>query len=160
MVTCLHLLFNMYGLFVVGQDVEQKVGTKKFLWVYFIGGLAAALCSLYVNVFKIGVGASGAIFAVFGFALITDIAHARREKRSIAPLLINFFLFLIINLVLAESLNADNAAHFGGLAFGLIIGGIYLLNSRAILIAPIVVINLLPPPPVSSELLQLLSKSS
>src|SRR5690348_15774163 len=37
----LHLLFNMYGLLVVGQVVERHVGVKTFLLVYFIGGLAA-----------------------------------------------------------------------------------------------------------------------
>jgi membrane associated rhomboid family serine protease/antitoxin component YwqK of YwqJK toxin-antitoxin module len=135
----LHLLFNMYGLLVVGQDVERQAGTKVFLLVYLIGGLAAGLCSLYVNVFVPGVGASGAIFALFGFALVINIIQARRENTSIAPLVINFFLFLAINIMLAESLHADNAAHLGGAFCGVVLGIIYTLYRR-----PLILVSALP----------------
>jgi membrane associated rhomboid family serine protease/antitoxin component YwqK of YwqJK toxin-antitoxin module len=140
----LHLLFNMYGLLVVGQEVERHAGTKTLLLVYFIGGLAAGLCSLYVNVFVPGVGASGAIFALFGFALVVNIAQARRENTSITPLLINFFLFLGINVMLAESLHADNAAHLGGAGCGVLMGIIFVLYQRPFVLAgmlPILIIT-------------------
>jgi len=47
----------MVALFAAGKEVEQEVGTKKFLWVYFLSGVAAALTSLYWSLFTIGVGA-------------------------------------------------------------------------------------------------------
>lgn len=117
-----HLLVNMYGLYSVGSWIEASVGTKKFLWVYFVAGTAAGLCSLYFSLFTIGVGASGAIFGIFGFALIVSIFLSRREGKSLTPILTNFAIFLGINLLLAKAVNADNAAHFGGLAAGIMIG--------------------------------------
>jgi membrane associated rhomboid family serine protease len=116
-----HLAFNMYALFSVGSEVESMTGTKKMLWVYFVSGIAAALSSLFFSLFAIGVGASGAIFGLFGFALIINLFVSRKEGRSMSPILINFAVFLGINLLMAKAVNADNAAHFGGLAAGIII---------------------------------------
>jgi membrane associated rhomboid family serine protease/antitoxin component YwqK of YwqJK toxin-antitoxin module len=118
----LHLLINMYGLYSVGSEVEQFTGSKKFLAVYLICGLGASLASLYIGIFQISVGASGAIFGMFGFSLVINVILNRKLKRSIAPVLLNFFIFLAINIAIAKSVRADNAAHFGGLATGLLIG--------------------------------------
>ncbi|HZY81379.1 MAG TPA: rhomboid family intramembrane serine protease [Cyclobacteriaceae bacterium] len=125
-----HLLFNMYGLLVVGQDVEANVGTKKFLVVYLVTGLAAALCSMYFNLFVIGVGASGAIFGLFGFGLIVNITLHQRSGMSIGPLIVNFVVFLGINILLAQQLNADNAAHIGGVLCGILIGIVTVVLRR------------------------------
>ncbi|MEX2231993.1 MAG: rhomboid family intramembrane serine protease [Cyclobacteriaceae bacterium] len=118
----IHIAVNMAALFSVGFQVEGLTGTKKFLAVYFFSGLASALNSLYWSLFSIGVGASGAIFGLFGFSLIINIYLSRKTGRSLIPILINFGVFVAINLLIAESVNADNAAHFGGLGAGLIIG--------------------------------------
>lgn len=118
----MHLGFNMYALYVIGGEIEQMAGTKKFTVVYFVSGIASALNSLYWSMFTIGVGASGAIFGLFGFSLIINIFLSRRDGKSMRPLLLNFGVFIGINLLIAKSVNADNAAHFGGLAAGLIIG--------------------------------------
>lgn len=125
----MHLLFNMYALFSVGSEVEQITGTKKFLWIYFICGFTASLASLYFNLFTIGVGASGAIFGLFGFSLVIQIAESRKNNHPVIPLVINFIIFLVVNLFFAEALNADNSAHMGGLAGGLALGMISLLNT-------------------------------
>lgn len=118
----LHLAFNMYALFTVGSEVERVTGSLKFLWIYFLCGITASLASLYFNLFVIGVGASGAIFGLFGFSLVMQIAESKKQERPLAPLLINFVFFLGVNLLFAKALNADNAAHMGGLAGGIILG--------------------------------------
>jgi membrane associated rhomboid family serine protease/antitoxin component YwqK of YwqJK toxin-antitoxin module len=125
----LHLAVNMYALFAVGSGLEPLVGTRKFLAVYLVTGVAAALNSLYWNLFSIGVGASGAIFGVFGFSLMISIFFSRKTPKSLAPVLINFTFFVGINLLIGESVNADNAAHFGGLCAGIVIG-LYSLAQR------------------------------
>jgi len=125
----MHLLFNMYALFSVGSEVEQITGTKKFLWIYFLGGFTASLASLYFNLFTVGVGASGAIFGLFGFSLVVQIAESRKNDHPVLPILFNFIIFLVINFLFAEALNADNSAHMGGLAGGLILGVISLFNT-------------------------------
>lgn len=118
----LHLAFNMYALYSVGSVLERQIGTKKYMAVYFIAGLASALNSLYWSLFTIGVGASGAIFGLFGFSLVLNIFLSRREGLSIRPILTNFAIFIIINLLFAKAFNADNAAHIGGLAAGALLG--------------------------------------
>lgn len=118
----LHIGFNMYALYSVGQDVEQETGPLKFLVVYFICGVAAALTSLWWTLFSIGVGASGAIFGLFGFSLVSNLVRTRKSGHSITPLAVNFGLFLILNLVMAEALHADTSAHLGGLACGIVLG--------------------------------------
>ena len=123
----MHLFFNMYALFSVGNEVEQITGTKKFLWIYFLSGLTASLASLYFNLFTIGVGASGAIFGLFGYSLVVQIAEGRKSDHPVVPIVINFIVFL--NLLCAKMLNADNSAHMGGLAGGLILGVISLFNT-------------------------------
>ncbi|MCW5910362.1 MAG: rhomboid family intramembrane serine protease [Cyclobacteriaceae bacterium] len=124
----LHLAFNMYALFAAGSEVERITGPVKFLWICFLCGITASLASLYFNLFTIGVGASGAIFGLFGFSLVVQIAESRKEDRPIAPLITNFIIFLGVNLLYAKMLNADNAAHMGGLAGGLLLGAASLLN--------------------------------
>ncbi len=125
----MHLLFNMYALFSVGNEVEQITGTKKFLWIYFFGGFTASLASLYFNLFTIGVGASGAIFGLFGYSLVIQIAESRKNNHPVVPIVINFIIFLVVNLLFAKALNADNAAHMGGLAGGLLLGVISLFST-------------------------------
>lgn len=117
-----HIIFNMYALYSVGAEVETEVGLMKFLWVYFLSGIAAALASLYWSLFSIGVGASGAIFGLFGFSLIINVLRSRELGHSVTPIFINFGIFLAINLFLAEAFHADTAAHLGGLACGIVLG--------------------------------------
>jgi membrane associated rhomboid family serine protease/antitoxin component YwqK of YwqJK toxin-antitoxin module len=127
----LHLAFNMYALYTVGSSVEQETSTQKFLWVYFLSGIAAALNSLYWNLFTIGVGASGAIFGLFGFSLVINLFHSRKEGNSVMSILVNFIIFLGINLLFAKALNADNSAHLGGLGMGIVIGLFSLFAKRS-----------------------------
>lgn len=127
----LHLFVNMYALYALGVGLEAYAGTTKFVLIYFVTGIAAALASLSFSVFTIGVGASGAIFGVYGFGLIVNIQRNRESELPIGPFIINFILLLAINLLIAKSVHADNAAHVGGLAAGLVIGLFHMLTKTA-----------------------------
>lgn len=118
----IHILFNMYALFSVGSEVESEIGFKKFLWVYFCAGIASALASMYWSLFSIGVGASGAIFGLFGFSLFNNLLRSRQLGYSLAPIFLNFCIFMGINLYFAKAFNADTAAHLGGLVCGIVLG--------------------------------------
>ncbi len=124
----MHLAFNMYALFVVGSEVERSVGTRKFILIYFACGFIASLVSMYFNLFTIGVGASGAIFGLFGFSLAEQVSANRKNLPSLVGILVNFALFVGINLLYARALNADNAAHFGGLLAGVALGAAAQIN--------------------------------
>src|SRR3989344_6933313 len=67
----LHILYNMLGLFFFGRNLEDEIGSQKFLLVYFIGGFAANIVSMLVLPSEIlSIGASGAVFAVIGAAIL------------------------------------------------------------------------------------------
>jgi rhomboid protease GluP len=124
----MHLAVNMYSLYSVGSMVEILCGRAKYLSVYFVCGLAASAASLGYNTLRarpaISIGASGAIFAIFGFFLVLmwlrkDLVHpsARRQTLQSGAIFIAANLFL----GLANS-GIDNAAHIGGLISGCLAG--------------------------------------
>jgi membrane associated rhomboid family serine protease len=117
----IHLLVNMIALFSAGRDLESTVGSRKFVFLYFICGIGSALASLYWSLFTVGVGASGAIFGLFGFSLVLNLIYGHREGRSLTPMLINFLVFIFINIAVGEAFHADHAAHFGGLITGALV---------------------------------------
>lgn len=117
-----HIGFNGLALYIFGREVETLFGHVRFALIYVLGGLTGSIASLlYVEAPSIG--ASGAIFAVFGASGVYwyyhkqfygQIANARlRQMAALAA--INIFFGL------APGTNIDNAAHLGGLAGGLIL---------------------------------------
>ena len=65
----MHLLFNMLGLFFFGPRLELELGSRRFLWLYFLSGIMGGALSFVFTPFSPIIGASGAIFGVFlGFA--------------------------------------------------------------------------------------------
>jgi len=64
-----HLFFNMLSLFFFGPRLEERLGARNFLILYFVSGVAGALLSLAFNPWAAVIGASGAVFGVLlGFA--------------------------------------------------------------------------------------------
>ena len=120
-----HLLGNMLFLLIFGLRAEELFSAKGYLTTYFLSGLAGNLLTLLLTpLFRvdfISVGASGAIFGVFGAATL----YIRRTtgQSMIGALMYAFFLLMI-----SIGPNVNIAAHLGGLAVGLAIG--YLLASR------------------------------
>ncbi len=139
-----HLGLNLYALWVVGREVETDIGTISFVAAYVCAGIGGALASLYWNLFTLGVGASGAIFGLFGVALVRNIADIRRNNGHLTGVVINFALFLVINFALAEALRADVAGHIGGLATGIIFGLTYFLPGDFVRrLAPVFILSAL-----------------
>jgi len=116
-----HLALNMYGLFVVGNQLEEIFGSKKFTAIYFVTGIFAALSTLYFNLFASSVGASGAIFGLFGFMIVIQVIASRIQKQPLQPILINFGVFVIMNAVIGAFANADHYAHAGGFVAGALV---------------------------------------
>jgi len=122
-----HLFVNMVSLMFIGNFVEKLIGKKRFIWLYFAGGLFAGLFFVLIalatgsdlNVYA--VGASGAIFALGGLlAVLTPRL----------PVLVFFvipmpvwaaMIFLMFGLLarsLGLGLPIGNTAHLGGLIIG------------------------------------------
>jgi membrane associated rhomboid family serine protease len=117
----MHLIFNMYGLLFVSIFLEPILGRAKFIIAYFLCGLLASLASIWWHPATLSVGASGAIFGLYGVltALLTTNKADASSKRG---LLINNAIFIVINLIIGFTGGIDNAAHIGGLFTGFIIG--------------------------------------
>ena len=119
-VSIVHLILNMYSLYVLGSQLESFYGKFKFLIIYLVSGIAGNLLTLPLlqsNV--VSVGASGAIFGLMGSLLYFGY-HYRVYlgtviKSQIIPLIV---LNLLIGF-LATSIN--NFAHIGGLVGGILI---------------------------------------
>ena len=117
-----HLAGNMLFLLIFGLRGEEMFSLPEYLSIYFLGGLTGNLLSLLLLPLDLpSVGASGAIFAMFGACTI----YARRAVRQsiIGALIYAFFL-----LFLSSGLGVNNFAHIGGLVTGLLIG--YVLATR------------------------------
>lgn len=110
-----HLVFNMYALFIIGNQLENYIGKFKFLVVYLVSAISGSLMSCIFNS-GISVGASGAIFGLLGSLLYFGY-HYRLYlgsvlKSQIIPLILINLLFGFMNP------RIDNAAHIGGLIGG------------------------------------------
>jgi membrane associated rhomboid family serine protease len=114
----LHILFNMYVLYIYGPQVEQVFGHARFAVLYVGAGLAGSAGSYAFGSCIGSVGASGAIFGVVGVLLVHY--YNRRQTQAANSLLV----FIGINLMLGFFVfpNIDNAAHLGGLVGGLALG--------------------------------------
>jgi rhomboid protease GluP len=131
----IHLLFNSYALYVVGQDVERLYGSARFLVIYFLSGLGGSLASFVLGAGGISAGASGAIFGLIGASIAYFYLHrATFGPRGQAQL--RSLLFLAgINLVLGFTIpGINNLAHMGGLVFGALLGWILAPKYQAPLV--------------------------
>jgi rhomboid protease GluP len=117
----MHILFNMYGLLFVGIFLEPIMGRAKYAFAYQGTGIAASLASIWWHPATISVGASGAIFGMYGIflALLTTNIFPKEFKKSF---LISTSIFVVYNLVFGLTGGIDNAAHIGGLLSGLLCG--------------------------------------
>lgn len=124
-----HLLFNMFGLYMFGGDVERVWGARRFLSFYIVCALSAAALQLVVtavtSAYYPTVGASG---AVFGLLLAFALLFPRRMVMPIFPPIpmrapVFVALYGILELVLGVTGTQAGVAHFahlGGLAGGFI----------------------------------------
>lgn len=111
-----HLLMNMYALYIIGSQVENFLGHFKYSIIYFISIITGSLLSLIINTNVVSAGASGAIFGLMG-ALLYFGYHYRvylgnALKTQIIPL-------IALNLLLGFMIpGIDISCHIGGLVGG------------------------------------------
>ena len=120
-----HLLLNLFSLWLLGLLVEDRVGPLRLLLVYLACGVGGSLASLWWHESGINsVGASGAIFGLYGLLLALLLGKKLVLDKSDRRAMLGLVLYLVFsNLLSGLSGNIDNAAHVGGLATGLFIAG-------------------------------------
>lgn len=115
----LHIVFNMWALWAIGGFMEAALGRLKFVLLYFISGFAGSvLILLAAPVTSLVVGASGAIFGIFGALAVHAFLNRGRDLQSRA-LLSQVLFLLAINLVFTFTAGRISwQAHIGGLVVG------------------------------------------
>jgi membrane associated rhomboid family serine protease len=120
----LHILFNMYSLFVVGPIMERMVGRVRFLALYLLSGFGGSVAVLLLAPGTPVVGASGAIFGLLGALFLIQ----RKLGGNSVQLLIVIGLNLVIGFI--PGVNIAWQAHVGGLIVGGAVALLYLRTRR------------------------------
>ncbi len=119
----LHIGFNMWCLWSLGQLSERLFGRWQTLGIYLLTGVGGALLSIAWNPGRLEVGASGAIFGIAGALLagikFGNLSISAGERKSIISSMI---FFVILNFTLGLGGSIDNMCHLGGFVTGLLIG--------------------------------------
>ena len=119
----LHLAFNMYALWIIGPVVEALYGRSRYLLIYLACAAAGSTASFVFSDALVSVGASGAIFGLFGVLLTADRVHKPALTRRARGLTTQIVMLIVINLGFGLVMeNIDNAAHVGGLLAGCWLG--------------------------------------
>lgn len=124
-----HLFWNMLFLFFFGVELERRVGETRFLEIYMISGLAAALGQMLVSSGTL-LGASGALYGVMG-CLAIIAPEIRVLLFFIIPLRIQYavILFAIMDFsMMGTGDSIAHAAHLTGLLVGLAFG--YMMRNQ------------------------------
>jgi membrane associated rhomboid family serine protease len=125
-----HLLFNGYALYVLGAHLERSVGSAGFAALYVASGLAGGLAFLFSSPDEVAVGASGAIFGLFGAWFAASWVN--RDTPQGRAGLSQFGMLLLINLALPLFVpNIAWQAHMGGLVAGAIVGFDWARRNRS-----------------------------
>ena len=111
----LHIAFNMYALYLFGPFVERALGVWRFIAAYVTTAIvASAFVYVLSDPLTSTVGASGAVFGLFGMALIL-LLRAKQDVRSLLVL-------LAINAVISTQGNISWQGHLGGFVAGCLLG--------------------------------------
>ena len=124
-----HILFNMISLYFLGSFFLRAVGEKSFLAVFFLGGLAGNILFVLLAPFSIGIGASGAVFALGG-ALAVMVPRVPVLIIPIpvpVPLWVAILIFFFLSFLFS---GIAWQAHLGGLLLGLAAGLIFRRRRR------------------------------
>ena len=118
-----HIVGNLYGLFYAGLMLEAVIGRRRLLVAYLVAGTVGGIASVLVHPATVTVGASGAIFGLFGVLFGLLLVKDERVLPARNFLLFTAVVYVGLNLFLgAVSPGVDNAAHVGGLLAGVLMG--------------------------------------
>jgi len=114
----IHILFNMYLLWLLGNLLEPALGSGRFTALYFTALLWGAFVALLLqHPFDSTVGASGAVFGLMGAAAV------EQRARGINPFQTDIGVLILLNLVLSFVIsNISIGGHIGGLVGGILVG--------------------------------------
>lgn len=134
----IHIGLNMLSLFFIGPAVEVMYGKLRYLLIYLVSGIAGGITFLLVWLYLpslepigVAVGASGAIFGVFGALGVFYIVNRQALGAYGRGAITNWLFWIGINLVFGFSVPGIGIwDHIGGLVAGMILGLIMIPRLR------------------------------
>ena len=131
----IHLIYNLFALALFGLILENLIGSKRFLIVFFVSGIIANLIS--INFYDSSLGASGAIFGVIGALVFIKPLMVVWAFGLPMPMFLAGILWGIGDLLGAIGFltgnpidNTGNIAHLSGMFIGFIFGSFYRKPSK------------------------------
>ena len=116
-----HLLNNMFMLGILGYQIEKEYGPIKYMLTYFVSGIGgsviSALYEMKMGEAVVSIGASGAVFGIFGVMLVMIFKNRRQMGEISAPRLVLLFVLMVFGNM---EQGVDWMAHFGGALLGVV----------------------------------------
>lgn len=127
-----HLLNNMFMLGILGYQIEKNYGSIRYILTYFVSGIGGAVLSalfeMQMGEAAVCIGASGAVFGIFGAMLVMIFKNRRQMGEVSAPRLLILFVLMVFGNM-EEGI--DWMAHLGGALLGVVMAFIlYRPQSR------------------------------
>lgn len=115
----IHLICNMYALYILGTNIESYFGRIKYAFIYFTSALVGSFMSIiFMDEFAVSAGASGAIFGLMGALLYFGYNYRTVLNNSITNQIVPV---IALNLLIGFTTSGiNNFAHLGGLLGGYI----------------------------------------
>ncbi len=124
----IHIGFNMFALFFLGRILEPGIGTARFVAIYFVSLFAGSFGAILLSPDSLTIGASGAVFGIFGATFIIA------RSRGVDALASTIGIILVFNLVFTLGRpEISIGAHLGGLAGGVLCALLILSGERGML---------------------------
>jgi len=126
----IHISMNMLSIYMVGRMVERLFSKMAYISLYFISGFFGSFTYMAVSFSDGAVGASGAIFGVFGALAGFAFVHRRTMQHQFIQFMKDFGIILVINFFIGIIFpSIAMSAHIGGLIAG-ILGGVVMAKSK------------------------------
>ena len=120
-----HIGLNMLSLYFVGVITEQIFGARRFLIIYFVGGIIGGMAQAILVPVSPALGASGAIFAIFGAFGAFLFLHRQAFGAASGSIIGQYLFWLALNLYFSfTNPNIGLYDHLGGLITGLVLGAL------------------------------------
>jgi len=125
-----HLIFNLFALILFGLILESLVGSKRFLMIFFVSGILANLVS--VNFYPFSLGASGAIYGIFGTLTIIRPLMTVWVFSLPMPMFFAAIIWIVLSIIgiFNPTDNTGHIAHLSGILFGFIFGIILKIKNK------------------------------
>jgi rhomboid protease GluP len=114
----MHIGFNMWVLMDIGPQIEELYGSARYLFIYVVTGAIGYVFSSFLGHFS--VGGSGALLGLIGLLLAVTTRRGGASMQMLRSQLIKWIIYIAILGFVVSGI--DNAAHFGGLVSGFLLG--------------------------------------